>query len=325
MAGLIAGLTGHSFVQLGLHYPSRGGVVEYLVRGFGPGVLSGSLSVLYYFAQLIASAMLGLAFGRFVSELFSITSTWASPLVGSALMITLCSLQLFGSALMFRIQQVFVVVNLLVLLVLACGLLAVGDAGEKQSINWPGVSSLASSISLTFFAFTGFAVINNSIEQMTDRRKELPFAVYGTIGIAAALYLLIAFGVLRAVEHHVLVTSGPLLLVEAGSRAFGSMVSQIILLSAAIATVTCINSGLYSMTNISYSLAEKGELPARFGRKIQASTRGLTISALLSIILMNTIDLTAIASVGSAVILVIYTLVNVCALRLPHFSLSGKS
>ena len=41
MAGIIALLTGHSFVELGVRYPTRGGIVEYLVRAYGVGIFSG--------------------------------------------------------------------------------------------------------------------------------------------------------------------------------------------------------------------------------------------------------------------------------------------
>ena len=60
-AGVIALLTGYSFVQLGIRYPTRGGVVEYLVRAYGSGTFSGGCSILFYIAQLIGVAMISLA------------------------------------------------------------------------------------------------------------------------------------------------------------------------------------------------------------------------------------------------------------------------
>ena len=53
MAGIIALLTAYSFVQMGIRFPSRGGIVEYLVQAYGVGLFSGSSSILYYIAQLI--------------------------------------------------------------------------------------------------------------------------------------------------------------------------------------------------------------------------------------------------------------------------------
>lgn len=46
IAGLIALLSTYSYAKMGVRYPSAGGPVEFLVRGFGDGVLSGGLNIL---------------------------------------------------------------------------------------------------------------------------------------------------------------------------------------------------------------------------------------------------------------------------------------
>ena len=72
LAGVIALLTGYSFVQMGTRFPSRGGVVEYLVQAFGQGVFSGACSILFYIAQLIGMAMIALAFGKYSAKLLGL-------------------------------------------------------------------------------------------------------------------------------------------------------------------------------------------------------------------------------------------------------------
>jgi len=69
MAGIIALLTGYSFVQMGIRFPSRGGIVEYLVQAYGPGLFSGACSILFYIAQLIGMSMIALAFGKYSTKL----------------------------------------------------------------------------------------------------------------------------------------------------------------------------------------------------------------------------------------------------------------
>lgn len=171
------------------------------------------------------------------------------------------------------------------------------------------------SLALTFFAFTGFAVIGNSVEDMKNPARDLPRAMYATIGIVIVLYVGLARATIAAVDQEQLVSSGPLLLVEAARTVFGEVGYTVLLVSAIVATVTCINGGLYGTTNITYTLAEKGQLPARFGREIRASTRGLTISAALALTMLNLMDLATIASLGSATSLLVYFLVNVGAFR----------
>jgi amino acid transporter len=122
--------------------------------------------------------------------------------------------------------------------------------------------------------------------------------------------------VTAAVSHEQLVSSGPLLLVEAAKTVFGQAGYTVLLIVAIVATITCINGGLYGTTSITFALAEKGQLPARFGREIRASTRGLTISAAAALVMLNLMDLRTVASLGSATSLLVYFLVNLGAFRL---------
>src|SRR5204862_6863410 len=44
LAGIVAGLQGYSFAKLGARYPSAGGLLEYVVRGFGNGHVTGVIA-----------------------------------------------------------------------------------------------------------------------------------------------------------------------------------------------------------------------------------------------------------------------------------------
>ena len=51
--GLIAGLLGYVVAKLGATYPSSGGLVTFLVKGFGSGHLTGIVSWLLYMSSII--------------------------------------------------------------------------------------------------------------------------------------------------------------------------------------------------------------------------------------------------------------------------------
>jgi amino acid transporter len=317
IAGIIALLTGYSFVQMGIRYPSRGGIVEYLVQAYGPGLFSGACSILFYIAQLIGMSMIALAFGKYSTRLLGLQGDvdLVERVFGSGLIIALAALQLVGSQLIGRIQRVIVIANLILLSGVGLGLSAFAEGARLSVGTWPSAPPIMGSLALTFFAFTGFAVIGNSVEDMKNPSRDLPRAMYTTIGIVIVLYVGLALATIAAVDHEQLVSSGPLLLVEAARTAFGQVGFTVLMVSAVVATVTCINGGLYGTTRITYTLAEKGQLPSRFGREVRASTRGLTISAALALLMLNLMDLTTIASLGSATSLLVYFLVNVGAFR----------
>ncbi len=317
MAGVIALLTGYSFVQMGIRFPSSGGIVEYLVQGYGPGLFSGACSILFYIAQLIGMSMIALAFGKYSATLAGLEDHPGlyQRIFGSGLIVGLTALQLVGSRLIGDIQRIIVIANLILLSAVAIGLSTFAESSRLSLGTWPSATPILGSLALTFFAYTGFAVIGNSVEDMKNPAQDLPRAMFGTILIVIVLYLGLAVATTAAVSHDQLVSSGPLLLIEAARMAFGKPGYIVLLIIAIVATVTCINGGLYGTTRITYALAEKGQLPARFGREIRASTRGLTISAAAALIMLNSMDLATVASLGSATSLLVYFLVNLGALR----------
>jgi amino acid transporter len=303
---------------MGTRFPSRGGIVEYLVQAYGTGLFSGACSILFYIAQLIGMSMIALAFGKYMAELLDLDThvVFYEHLFSSGLIVGLAALQLVGSRLIKGIQRIIVIGNLILLSAVAVGLSTFTEPARLSVETWPSAQPILGSLALTFFAFTGFAVIGNSVEYMKNPAKDLPRAMYGTILIVIILYLGLAVATTAAVSHEQLVSSGPLLLINAARAAFGQLGYTVLLISALVATVTCINGGLYGTTSITFALAEKGQLPARLGREIKASTRGLTFSAAAALVMLNSMDLTTVASLGSATSLLIYFLVNLGAFRL---------
>jgi amino acid transporter len=318
-AGIIALLTGHSFVQLGIRYPSRGGVVEYLVRAYGAGRFSGGCSILFYIAQLIGMAMISLAFGRFAAKLLGLGEAdllfW-ERMLASGLIVGLAALNLVGSKLVTTAQRVIVLANLALLIGFTVGLWAHADTAQLAVETWPEATPILGSLALTFFAFTGFAVVSNAVEYMDDPVRDLPRAMYATIGIVLVLYVALALAVIATVGEGELTSSGATLLAVAARENFGEIGFQVLLVSAILSTVTCLNGGLFGVTSITYTLAEHGQLPSRFEREIGASTRGLTISSVLALLLVNFLTLTTVASLGAAASLLVYSLVNFGAWRL---------
>ncbi|MBC1262398.1 APC family permease [Synechococcus sp. BSF8S] len=318
VAGIIALLTGHSFVQLGIRYPSRGGVVDYLAHAYGASRFSGTFSILFYIAQLIGMAMIALAFGTFLAALLGIDtqlSVW-ERLLGSGLILALSLLSLIGTNLVAQIQRKVVLANLLLLSGFTFALVRYGDPARLSPGTWPGGGEVLGSLALTFFAFTGFATISNATERMRNPARDLPRAMVGAIGIVMVLYIALALAITGVVTEGQLVSSGANLLPIAARSIFGEVGFKLLLISAVLSTITCLNGGLFGVTNITFTLATRRQLPQRFERQIGASTRGLTISAAVAILLLNVFSLSTIASLGGATSLFVYTLVNLGALRL---------
>jgi amino acid transporter len=140
--------------------------------------------------------------------------------------------------------------------------------------------------------------------------------MYTAITLVIVLYVTLALMIVATVEAEELRSSGATLLAVAARSTFGEVGFTVLLISAIVSTVTCLNGGLFGVTSITFTLAEQGQLPPRFMREIRASTRGLTISAFLALLMVNFLSLTTVASLGSATSLLVYSLVNFGAWRL---------
>jgi lysylphosphatidylglycerol synthetase-like protein (DUF2156 family) len=87
--------------------------------------------------------------------------------------------------------------------------------------------------------------------------------------------------------------------------------------AALLATSSSITANMYGAAGLTSKLAGTRQFPPVFGsRAIVGGTRGLTITALIIIVLANLVDLTAIASLGSVVALVIFIMVALAGMRL---------
>lgn len=173
-----------------------------------------------------------------------------------------------------------------------------------------------STVGLTFFAFSGYAVITNTAEDMEDPRRMLPRAMLLSIGMVLGIYLLVAFAVLGSLSPAQVAASKDYALAAAARPVLGAAGFVIMTLTALISTASSLNANLFATTNIGYQMAKDGELPAVFATPIAHSREGLLVSAVLVAVLAALLDLGAIAAVGAVAVLLVQAVAHAGHLRL---------
>jgi len=78
LAGAVAVLQGYSFSKLGARYPSSGGLLEYIVRGYGNGHVTGVIAWLVLAVNAIITAMVAVSFGSYAAAAIGADSAFAS-------------------------------------------------------------------------------------------------------------------------------------------------------------------------------------------------------------------------------------------------------
>jgi len=319
IAGVIILLTGYSYGKLGARYPSSGGVVEFLVQGYGSGTFSGGISVLYYFAQIISISMLTVSFGVYAGPLLfgNNVSQETMSILGSSVLVLLTLVNFVGAKTVSKAEAFIVGVNVVVLLVFTIPAITEVKFNLIEPSTYPPGKLVLTSLALTFFAFTGFGVIANTAEDIENPKKNLPKAMMFSIIIVMILYILIAIAVYGTLPLDKILAAKNTALAVAAESVLGHIGFVLVSVSAMLATASAINANLYGTTNQTYLLAKDGELPQGFKRRLwDQGTEGLLITTVVALVLANVMDLTAIASLASITLILVYLVVNIGHLRL---------
>ncbi len=317
LAGGIAALQGYSFAKLGSRYPTAGGLLEYVNRGFGVGHAATIIAWLVYAANGIVTAMVAVSFGSYASSAFTDGDPGAAKAFAVAVVVVMTILNILGSTIVARVQSlvVFVVVGILGFFAVVTILNA--DVSRLAPSTYPPARDIVSSIALTFFAFLGFGVVTFTAKDLREPSRQLPRAITIAIGLATVVYVAVALGVFGTLSVSEVIEAGPTAIAVAATPVLGDAGYWLMSLTALFATAGATNAGLYPAEGLSGELASTGQFPALMGRRtVAGASVGLLVLAIAIVVLVVGYDLSAIASIGSAVALAIFCLVTIGHLRI---------
>jgi amino acid transporter len=316
LAGGVAGLQGYSFAKFGARYPSGAGLLEYVRRAYGDGHVTGVIAWLLLGANAIITGMVAVSFGSYAASAFAGgNEDWVKPFAVLVVLV-MTGLNVLGSQVVARAQTVVVVVVIGILSIFAVTTLANIDLDLLAVSEYPSLADIVSSIALTFFAFLGFGVITFTAKDLRNPARELPRAVYLALGIATVIYVAVALGVFGTLTVNEVIASGGTALAVAAEPTLGRAGYWMMTVTALFATSGATNAGLYPAAGLCEELASAGQFPPTLGRRFgDRVPAGLLVTAIASIVLAVGFDLNAIASIGSAVALIVFSLVTAGHIR----------
>lgn len=308
--GIIALLSGYSLAKLAIRYPSRGGVTEYLVQSFGENIFSGSVSVLFYFAQLVVIAAVAKSFGTYASTLMDGGAMWIDGFaIGIVALFTL--INLIGASSVAKAENIIVVLKLSILVLFVIIALFTIEPERLSVAEMPPMNNMLFAIGLTFFAYQGFSVIINTIEDMENPKVTMMRAMLFSILLVAVLYVLTSIAVLGNLSLDEVLKTQDYALAEASKPIFGEWGFKIMAITALIATASAINATLYAVSEIGYSMAKEGNLPKVYEYNIYNAYEGLVISAVLIVPMILFFNLAQITTVATVVMLIVQGITHI--------------
>ena len=179
IGGTIALLSTYSYAKLASRYPSAGGPVEFLVRGFGDGVLSGGFNFLLCIGYIFALSVYAEAFGSYAATFLPMGQSGLSVTILAILIILIfTSINFLGPKVVGRSEIVIVGIKVGILLTFAL----VGLFFIKPSLltisQFPHVTNILTASALLFLGYQGFGLITNTAEDIKNPEKNIARALY---------------------------------------------------------------------------------------------------------------------------------------------------
>ena len=318
IAGCIALLCAYSYAKLGSAFPSAGGPVEFLVKGFGDGVLSGGFNILLWAGYVFALALYAKAFAGYAVTFLpsDAPGIWLNVFV-TLIILIFTSINFYGAKAVGKTEIFIVATKVAILMVFIIAGFFFIDPSKLALSNLPRTSNIFFGAGIVFLAYEGFGLITNTAEDMKNPKKTLPKALFLSILITMAIYVLVSLTVLGNLAIGDIVNAKDYALAAAAEPFLGKIGFTFIAVAALFSTSSAINATIYGGANVSYTVAKHGQLPSIFERKIWGkSTEGLFITSAVVIIFANFLELNGIAMLGSASFLLIYGAVNIGHLRI---------
>ena len=322
MAGIIALITSYSYVKLSMAYPDRGGTVRFINEGFGKSIFSGGMNNLLWISYIIMLALYSSAFGSYAPNLLELTGDKAldSHIYASAIIILATAINYYSIKVVGMIETYAVVIKLIILLAFigigVYGLIGNPNIDQLSMANWETPINLLTGGMVIFVAYEGFELIANAAPDIENPKKNIPRAYYYSVIFVIFLYIIIAIVTVGSLPFADIANAQDYVLAEAAKPMLGKVGFTIITVAALISTFSAINASLYGGSRVSYEIAEDDELPHELTSTLWNQPVGLMITAVVTLIVANTLNLESISIAGSVGFLLIFAIVNFIGYKL---------
>ena len=318
LAGIVALLTAYAYTKLSLFYRDSGGTVVFIDNAFAHNLLSGSVNFMLWLSYLVTISLYASAFASYGETFFTQKSTWLHHLLICVAILLPSLINLVSATFVSRSESFIVALKVaLLIVVIGFGFLHIDTSRLDLSAAAADPFSLIVAGMIIFVAYEGFELIANASHQIERPERNIPRAFYGSVLFVITLYVLISIVTVGGVDEASLMEAKDYALALAAKPSLGAAGFTLVAVAALFSTFSAINATIYGNARLGYFLAKEGIIPTFLSKKKgEIPIDGVIVTTLLSLLLANTIDLTQIAIIGSAGFLLIFSIVNIAALRL---------
>ena len=298
ITALLAMTVGLNSAELSSKLPQ----VEGGVYSFARATLGDTTGFLVGWFRLISYAVSGgavaLGFAGYMTAL-GLPKAGYYPLAAALIMI-LSLIEIKGIKIASQFEKWLVTFTILGLCLTIFTVLALGRYSPSNFVPiFPhGSTGVLQAASLAFFAYSGFNTIATLTPDVKDGAKQVPRAITTSLVISTALYILVVFSMLYALNWSSYGTaSNPVSLALSAVRAPGP-ISALVDAAALTATLTVTLSLIIAGSRTTKQMGEDGMLPVSLGKGSKLPTLVIAAVMLASLALGNVESIALVANFG---------------------------
>jgi amino acid transporter len=306
VGAVVAALTAMSYAELAAMFPRAGAEYVYAREAIPrPRVVAFALGIVLVLAAAGTAATVSLAFAGYLSAHVA----WPPALVAGSLIVLLTAVNVAGIRLSTAVNVVLTLAEVAGLAAFVVVGLSAPRLGE--GLLDVGLPQALAGAAVLFFAYLGFEDVANLAEEAREPRKDLPRALFLSVGITAVLYVAVGVAAVALMEPARLAESrAPL---ADAARGSAPAVADGLGVVALLATTNTALIALVAGSRMARGLARGGDLP-----EVVGTVRGrhgtpwvaALVLATLALSLLPMGGVSAVASLSSFAALLAFVVVN---------------
>ncbi len=329
--GVVTFITAFAFAELAAVFPEAGGAYVYAKKVFPIDAAFGVGWVLW-FAYVVACALYSLGFASFAAytihklapgfdlpALFPVVAAVGGAGVSAVILATRGA----GAGNLISVAKVVAF-----LILIGLGIAALGESTKSVTDSFDpflpfGFTGVLSAMGFTFIALEGYEIIAAVSEDVKDPERNVPRAMFLSIGITLVVYMGLLFVILTvggpengSDAWQDLGTRGEMAVAVAAKRFGGGFGEWVVVVAGLLATFSALSATLLAASRISFAMARDRALPRRLSRlKGDTPVSALYLSTgLVALIVIVTGDVGIAGAAASLVFLVLFALANAAGL-----------
>jgi len=335
---IITLFTAMAYAELGSAMPEAGGGYLWVREGLPRpnAFISGWMA---WFAHIIAGSLYAVSFASFLTGLLEMMNLSHDLVLLNIIpldkFIAVISIAVFtyinikGTSETGKTGDIVTIIQLgLIFILIAAGLWVMsGNPNWKMNFsNFApmGIGGVVAAMGLTFIAFEGYEVIVQTGEEVKNPRRNIPRAIFISLGAVVIVYCLIAFVSIGAIfpagieSWKFIGESGELGIMKAAEllAPYGAF---IVLAGGLISTLAALNATTFSSARVAFAMGRNYNMPYQLSaihKKNKTPYVAILISGIIMAIMAYGLPLGQIAVAAGVIFLLLFTQVNMAVITI---------